>query len=129
MQEIATQIIAALSQHNWLLLTTLIASVLVMLTHLPALNAWIGARSPYVQPLWPVLCAGLAELSTAAATKTAIVSALVNWGLVSLVALAAAYSRYLPHLTPAAPTPPAPAPLSTDELVDAVVKSIDTPGA
>ena len=97
MQEIATQLIAALSAHNWILLTTIIAGLLLMIAHIPAVDTWMGARSQYVRPLWPVLCAGFAALSTAAATRPAIVSALVNWGLVSVVTLAASYSRFLPH--------------------------------
>ena len=97
MQEIATQLIAALSAHNWILLTTIIAGLLLMIAHIPAIDAWMGARSQYVRPLWPVLCAGLAELSTAAATRPAIISALVQWALVSVIALASAYSKFLAH--------------------------------
>ena len=97
MQELATQLIAAISAHNWLLLTTLIASVLLLLAHIQAVDTWMGQRSQYVRPLWPVACAGLAELSTATATKAAITVALVNWGLVSIVALAGAYSNFLAH--------------------------------
>jgi hypothetical protein len=97
MQDLAFQLIAALSAHNWLLLTTIISALLLMIAHIPAVDQWMGQRSQWVRPLWPVLCAGLAELSTAAANKTAIIAALVNWGLVSIVALAGAYSKFLAH--------------------------------
>jgi hypothetical protein len=133
MQDLAIQLIAALSAHNWLLLTTLIAGVLLLLAHLPAVDTWMGERSQYVRPLWPVLCAGLAELSTAAATKAAITVALVNWGLVSLVALVGAYSKFLVHAgnisLPSTPVTRAvdavQKAVTADELADEVLKRLD----
>ena len=44
MQDIANSLIAALAAHNWLLLTTIIASLLLMIAHIPAIDAWMGAQ-------------------------------------------------------------------------------------
>jgi hypothetical protein len=90
----ATDVLSAWSAHNWLALSIMLAQLLLLAAHQPAVNDWLGNQKEWAKPLIAVGIALLSAVAVAVPTKAGLQVTLINWGMTAFSTLLAAYTVY-----------------------------------